>query len=170
MCLYAGLVTDTGRFQHGSTTPEVFALAEELASFDLPIARLSRELFDEHRFGYLKLAARALERATLEPSLGFVSTWVLTADLDDFGVVYEECEGLIDWVKSTAEAEVACVCKEAPDGIRVSLRSVSAVDVGAIAIRLGGGGHRLAAGFTMQATIPEVLAAIRTELAEALAR
>ena len=40
VCLYAALVCDTGRFQYETTTPEVFALARELAEFDVPIARL----------------------------------------------------------------------------------------------------------------------------------
>ena len=169
LCLYTGLVTDTGRFQFNSTTPSVFALAHELASFDLPIAKLSRELFEEHRFAYLKLAARALGRAELDTARSFVSSFVTRGDLGDFGVDYDEIEGLIEWLRSTAEAEVACLCKEAPDGVRVSLRSVSEVDVGAIAIALGGGGHRLAAGFTMNAPVAEVLAAVRARLPDVVA-
>src|SRR4051812_7531298 len=41
LCLYTGLVTDTGRFQYTNTTPEVFALAQELSTFGLPIADLT---------------------------------------------------------------------------------------------------------------------------------
>src|SRR5688572_18579708 len=62
LCLYTGLVTDTGRFQYSNTTPEVFDLARELVGFDLPIAEMSRQLFEEHRFAYLKLAAACLSR------------------------------------------------------------------------------------------------------------
>lgn len=163
-CLYAALVTDTGRFQHSTTLPAVFALAEELASFGLPVARISRELFEEHRFAYLQLAARAIARAQLDLRLGFVETWVEQADLDHFGVRYEEIEGLIDWVRTTSEAEIACVCKQVGDEVRVSLRAVSSVDVGAIAARLGGGGHRLAAGFTARGPLVEVRAAVRREV------
>jgi bifunctional oligoribonuclease and PAP phosphatase NrnA len=163
-CLYVGLVTDTGKFQYHSVTPAVFALAEELSSFGLPLARISRELFDEHRFSYVRLAADALSRAELDEARRFVSTSVSLLDLERFGVAYEEAEGLIDWVRSTAEAEVACVLKEAPEGFRVSLRSVEIVDVGAIAAALGGGGHRLAAGFTMRASVDEVRAAVVREL------
>src|SRR5439155_8275148 len=63
ICLYSGLVTDTGRFQYDCTTPEVFSLAEELARFDLPISSMSRQLLEEHRFDYLRLVAIALDRA-----------------------------------------------------------------------------------------------------------
>src|SRR3982751_2436308 len=44
ICLYTGIVTDTGRFQYSNTTADVFALAQELAEFELPIADLTPQL------------------------------------------------------------------------------------------------------------------------------
>ena len=164
ICLYTGLVTDTGRFQHSNTTPDVFCLAHELSLFDLPISAMSRSLFEEHRFAYLKLVATCLERAELDSELGFVCTWVTDADFQRYGVTIEETEGLIDLIRRAAEAEVSCVVKEAPEGVRVSLRAISRVDVGAIATSFGGGGHRFAAGFTSPGGVHEVLAAIRAAL------
>jgi len=167
LCLYTALVTDTGRFQYDSTTPAVFALALELSQFDLPIAAMTRQLFEEHRFAYLRLAADCLSRAELDPDLGFVAAWLTAGDLERYGVTLEETEGLIDLVRRTAEAEVACVLKETPTGVRVSLRAVSQADVGAIAARFGGGGHKFAAGFTQRGSVAEVLAAVKAALAEA---
>jgi phosphoesterase RecJ-like protein len=163
-CLYTGIVTDSGRFSYACTSPELFDLAGELAAFDLPIDRMTRELFDEHPFGYLKLAAEVLARSELDTDLGLVSSWVGRDDLRAHRIGYDDVEGLIDWLRTAAEAEVACLCKEADDGIRVSLRAKSRADVGAVASSLGGGGHRLAAGFTMRAPIPEVLRAVRDRL------
>src|SRR2546430_2203384 len=74
VCLYTGLVTDTGRFQYSNTTAEVFALAQELAGFDLPIAGMSRQLFEEHRFAYLQLVASCLAPAELDPDPRFAAT------------------------------------------------------------------------------------------------
>lgn len=164
LCLYTGIVTDTGRFQYSSTTAEVFGLAEELAGFDLPIADMSRQLFEEHRFAYLQLVATCLARSELDELLGFVGTWITQDDLKHFGVEIEETEGLIDLVRRAAEAEVSCVLKETADGVRVSLRAISATDVGAIAAHFGGGGHRYAAGFTAHGDVREVLNAIKAEL------
>jgi phosphoesterase RecJ-like protein len=164
ICIYTGLVTDTGRFQYESTTPAVFALAEELSAFDLPIAAMSRQLFEEHRFTYLHLVGAALERAQLDPGRRFVATWVTRADLEQYGVELEETEGLIDLVRRASEADVSCVLKETPEGTRVSLRSVGATDVGSIAMSFGGGGHRAAAGFTYDGPIAEVLEMIREAL------
>ena len=168
LCLYTGLVTDTGRFQYANTTPSVFAMAEELASFDLPIAEMTRHLFEEHRFAYLQLMAECLARTELDRDLQLVATWITADDLRRHGVEIEETEGLIDLVRRVQEAEVSCVLKETPEGIRVSLRAISRVDVGSIAIELGGGGHRFAAGFTADGTIDGVLADIKARLAAQL--
>ena len=164
-CIYAGLVTDTGRFQYSNTTPEVFALAEELAGFDLPIAFITRELFEKSRFTYLKLVAAVLARAELDESLGLVVACVTAEDLARYDVTLEETEGLIDLVRRTAEAQVAMVAKEAPEGTRVSLRSIDGPDVGAVAQSLGGGGHRFASGFTSAEPIADVVDSVRRALA-----
>ncbi len=166
LCLYTGLVTDTGRFQYDNTTPEVFELARELATFDLPIAQLTRQLFEEHTFRYLKMVGACLARAELDHELGFVATWVTNFDLDGFDVGIDETEGLIDLVRRTSEAEVACVCKETDEGIRVSLRSVSDLDVGAVAARFGGGGHKYAAGFVAPYPVKGVLDGIKAAIRE----
>lgn len=164
LCLYAALVCDTGRFQYDNTTPDVFSLARELASFDLPIAAMNRQLFEEHRLAYLRLAGTALERAEFDPDRRFVAAWVTADDLARHGVDIDETEGLIDLVRRTSEADVSCVLKETPQGTKVSLRAVSEVDVGKVATSFGGGGHRAAAGFTSDRPVPEVLDAIREAL------
>jgi phosphoesterase RecJ-like protein len=158
ICLYAALICDTGRFQYESTTASVFELARELCAFDVPVAPLTRTLFEEHRFAYLQLLSTALGRAELVADKRFVWTVVTQDDLRAHGVTFEEIEGLIDIVRRTSEAEVTCVLKEAADGtLRVSLRSLGDVDVCAIAASEGGGGHRFAAGFTTDDAPSEVV-------------
>ena len=165
VCLYAALVCDTGRFQYDTTTPAVFDMARELAEFDVPISSLSRSLFEEHRFAYLQLLADVLGRARLVPERRFVWTSVTQNDLREHDVTMEEVEGLIDIVRRTAEAEVACVLKEEADGsVRVSLRSLSDVDVRHIAEGEGGGGHRFAAGFTSADSVDETVARVQRAL------
>jgi phosphoesterase RecJ-like protein len=167
VCLYAALVCDTGRFQYETTTPEVFQLAAELVGYGVPVARLSRTLFEEHSFAYLKRMAAALERAVLDADRSFVYTSVTRADLDAYGVSFGEIEGLIDVVRRTSEAEVAAVFKEGTDGVtRVSMRSLGAVDVCRIAQSQGGGGHRFAAGFSTDDPVPEIVRRIESQLPE----
>jgi phosphoesterase RecJ-like protein len=131
----------------------------------VPVARLSRTLFEEHSFAYLKLLAAALDRAVLDTARSFVYTSVTRADLDDYGVTFGEIEGLIDVVRRTSEAEVAAVFKEGADGVtRVSMRSLGTVDVCRIAQSQGGGGHRFAAGFSTDDPVSEIVRRIESQL------
>lgn len=165
VCLYAGLVCDTGRFQYDCTGVEAFELARHLVDFDVPIARLNRMLFEEHRLAYLRLVGDVLARAELVAGSRFIWAGITQADLTRHGVTIEETEGLIDVLRQAQEADVSCVLKEAADGsIRVSLRSLGAVDVSAIASSMGGGGHRFAAGFTAEGPIPAVVRRIQEAL------
>lgn len=164
-CLYAALVCDTGRFQYDTTTADVFDLARELVAYGVPVSRLSRTLFEEHRFAYLQLLSEALARAELVGDQRFVWTAVTQDMLKRHDVTIEEVEGLIDILRRTMEAEVTCVVKEERDGsVRVSLRSLGDVDVQAIAQAHGGGGHRFAAGFTSSDGIDETVRSIRAAL------
>ena len=165
LALYAALVCDTGRFQYDTTSPAVFELARELVEFDIPVSRLSRQLFEEHRFAYLKLLSDALGRAELDVERRFVWTSVTQEMLERYDVTLEEVEGLIDILRRTMEAEVTCVLKEEIDGsVRVSLRSLGEIDVCEIADQYGGGGHRFAAGFTSALPIPTLVARISASL------
>jgi phosphoesterase RecJ-like protein len=163
--LYAALVCDTGRFQYDTTTPGVFDLARELVEFNVPVSRLSRQLFEEHRFAYLQLLAEALANAQLDVERCFVWTAVTQEMLERHDVTLDEVEGLIDILRRTTEAEVTCVLKEERSGaFRVSLRSLGDVDVRAIASNHGGGGHRFAAGFESTLDVDDLVAQIRDAL------
>lgn len=166
VCLYTALVCDTGRFQYESTNAEVFELARELVEFDVPVTRLSRQLFEEHRFAYLRLLGDALTRAELIPEERFVWTAVRRRDFDHFAVDLDEVEGLIDILRRTVEADVACVLKQDLDVVRVSLRSLGDADVRQVAEAEGGGGHRYAAGFESTDPVDEIVGRIRSHLRE----
>jgi phosphoesterase RecJ-like protein len=148
-CVYVALLTDTGRFQFSSTTPDVFEQARILSEFELPIAELSRTLTEEDPYAFLKLAGEALSEMEFDTDAQLVSA-VASIDLQHkHGVTYEETEGLIEFVRRAREADVACVVKEfSPGDYRVSLRSLGTIDVCMIAEKRGGGGHRYAAGFS----------------------
>ena len=166
-CLYAGLMTDTSMFRRAR--PDTHRMAARLLSAGVDAEALARELMDSHPFAWLRMLAAVLGRATLDPAaaggFGLVYTVVFQSDLD--GMRLEEVESVIDILRTTVEAEVAAVLKEvAPGRWSGSLRAVGKVDVSAAATRLGGGGHRLAAGFTAQGEAGEVLAALRTALDE----
>ncbi len=169
LCLYAGLVTDTGSFKF-STTPATHHLAAELLATGIDPAPVARELFDRAPFGYLELLSTVLSRAVLEPGalggLGLVWTAVGHADLAAAGLPLEAAEPVIDVLRRTQEAEVAVVAKEFGEGTwLVSSRSKAIADVGRACTALGGGGHPRAAGFTARGSARDAVAALRDQLA-----
>ncbi|WP_025619192.1 DHH family phosphoesterase [Salinispora cortesiana] len=172
-CLYVALTTDTGSFRFAATTAAVHRFAARLLATGIRPGEISRRVFDTRPFGAVRLYAEVVGRARLEPTAadghGLVWTWATQEDLARHGQPAYVLEALIDSVRCTAEADVSCVVKQTADGEwAVSLRSKGAVDVSRVAMALGGGGHRLAAGFTGRGSADEVVEAIRRELAGAL--
>ncbi|WP_093414558.1 DHH family phosphoesterase [Saccharopolyspora flava] len=167
-CLYAGLVTDTRSFRHAGA--EVHRVAARLIDAGVDPEATTKPLMDTHPFGFMGMLAGVLGRAVLEPSaahgLGFVHATVRRSDADGMGS--EDVDSVIDIIRTTGEAEVAAVLKEIGAGHwSVSLRADSRVDVSRAANACGGGGHRLASGFTARGEEQEILAAIRKALDEA---
>jgi len=165
-CLYAGLVTDTGGFRTAGQSAH--RLAAELVAAGVEPTTLVRSLLDTHPFAWFAALARALEGCVLEPEaaggLGLVHTAVPAADVDRFRAA--DIDSVIDTVRTADEAEVALVLKQVGERRwSASMRSKGAVDVSRVAARLGGGGHRSAAGFTRDGTIGQVLSEVRSALA-----
>jgi phosphoesterase RecJ-like protein len=165
--LYAGLAADTGSFRFGSTRPDTHDLAARLLATGIDHATISQRLFDTAPFGWLGLLSRVTGRAVLEADIGagLVWTWSSTAEAAEHGLPGEQLEALVDVVRSTEEADVACVLKGQDDGTwSVSMRSRGRTDVAQVAIALGGGGHTAAAGFTSHLGREKTIEAIRREL------
>jgi phosphoesterase RecJ-like protein len=168
-CLYAGLAADTGSFRFGNTRPDTHELAARLLATGIDHSAISRRLFDTAPFGWLGLLSVVTGRATLEPDVGagLVWTWSSTAEAAEHGLPGEQLEALVDVVRSTEEADVACVLKGQDDGSwSVSLRSRGDTDVAEIAMALGGGGHVLAAGYSSYLDREKTVEALRAALSE----
>lgn len=168
MCLYAGLVTDTGRFQYQAVRPETLRLAATLREREFDHARLVQALYEDNGAAYLRLMGTALQRLTLEADVDLVWSYLTRADLSEAGVGPNETDDLIDTIRTAREADVAAVIKQQRDGrFKVSMRSRGGHDVAAIAQRFGGGGHRLAAGYTSREGLAGTLERLRAALADA---
>jgi phosphoesterase RecJ-like protein len=153
-CIYTGLLTDTGRFQHRNTSPETFIIASELAAAGADIFNVVKEVYENQSLSYTKLLGRTLQRMEILEELRLAYSWVLQEDLMETGAVMPETEDLIDHLRKVRGTSVVALFKELPDGkVRVSLRSRDGFEVGPIARELGGGGHAMAAGYTSEMDI-----------------
>jgi phosphoesterase RecJ-like protein len=168
--LYTGLVTDTGSFKYVATTPAVHELAARLLATGIRHDLISRAIWDTASLAYVRLLGDVCSRTELDASavggLGLVWTTIRADDLERHGLGLADVEGVIDVVRTAQEAEVAAVLKGDPDSgaVRVSLRSKGAIDLGAVCVPLGGGGHRYAAGFTSYDDFDVTLGRLREAL------
>jgi phosphoesterase RecJ-like protein len=166
--LFAGLVSDTGRFMYQATTPESLRVGAKLRERSFDHARLARLLYEDSSVPALRLTGLALTRVAFVPEADLVWTHLSRTDLEASGAHVTETDDLIDSVRMAREADVASVIKQQRDGkLKVSLRSRGAHDVGAVAVRMGGGGHRLAAGYTSTLDLSGTVAALVAALPDA---
>ncbi|WP_197512545.1 bifunctional oligoribonuclease/PAP phosphatase NrnA [Mycobacterium sp. 852002-10029_SCH5224772] len=164
-CIYAGLTTDTGSFRWASA--RALRLAARLVDAGVDNAAISRTLMDTHPFGWLPLLSRVLASAQLLPGAagGRGLVYAVVGNQDWITSRPEEVESIVDIVRTTQQAEVAAVFKEiAPQQWSVSMRAKAEVDLAAVASGFGGGGHRLAAGYSTTGSIDDVVASLHTAL------
>jgi len=155
-CLYTALMTDTGSFMFQGTNEHTFALARELVLAGADPSHCARNIYFAHSVAKMRLLGEALRNLNTELHIGW--TWVTQEQMDRWGAKEEDCEGLVNYVLSIGEVEVAAFFRELPDGrFRVSLRSKGKLDVAHVAEGFGGGGHECASGCSVDGPLAHAL-------------
>jgi phosphoesterase RecJ-like protein len=149
-------MTDTGSFMFQGTNEHTFALARELVLAGADPSHCARSIYFAHSVAKMRLLGEALRNLNTESGMGW--TWVTQEQMQRCGARDEDCEGLVNYVLSIGEVEVAALLRELPDGrFRVSLRSKGNLDVAHVAESFGGGGHECASGCSVEGPLAEAL-------------
>lgn len=163
-CCYSGLLTDTGRFMFQNTDEMCFTSAKEMAECGIDIAGISSALFQEKTFASLKLEALVSERMKTYCGGRIVLSWLSEADIKAANGTNADTEGCINAIRSLKGTKIACILKERSGAVRGSLRSKDDTNVAEIAKEFGGGGHKAAAGFTLDCTLDEAIELVSKRL------
>ena len=160
--LYVGLITDTGQFMYENTDARTHRVAAELIESGVDVNGIFRRLYERVPEAKLKLIARALGRIDRRLDGALSTTYLSADDYAATGADETLTEGIIDFVRGIEGTSVAAVVRDKPDSQRearkVSLRSTDgSVDVSVIARKMGGGGHRRAAGFSTDRSYDELV-------------
>jgi bifunctional oligoribonuclease and PAP phosphatase NrnA len=148
--LLFGIIGDTGSFQNGATTPGSLQVAAELLKLGADNQRIAFQLFERKTFAAARLWGHIVSTIELERERRIVFAWLSQDMMLQAGVMPDETEGIVEYLRGIIEAEVVMLLKETEEGaVRVSMRSRPGIDVSAIASLLDGGGHRQAAGCTL---------------------
>jgi bifunctional oligoribonuclease and PAP phosphatase NrnA len=167
--LYIGLVTDTGKFMFENTTAESHQMAAELFEAGVEPQEVHRKLYEELPYARLRLLARALNAVYRFDDGAITLTHLKREDFSETGAAESDSEGIVDHMRQVEGTIMAGLVRELvdKDGQRkVSLRATDGrIDVSVIARKLGGGGHRQAAGFTTDIPFDQLIDRLRMELA-----
>ena len=148
-CFYTALLSDTRYFTTSSVNEEVFSVAKELISLGANPEKIATYFTQRKALSSLRILEKALASLSLKFDAQIAILFVSKEDINESGATIPELDGIIDYAKSLATVKVAIFAIEEIGGIRVSLRS-KGIDISKIAIHFGGGGHKVASGFTMK--------------------
>jgi phosphoesterase RecJ-like protein len=170
-CLYAAILTDTGRFTYGNTTDRSLRIASELVRAGADPHHIARKIYEERSLAASHLLGVALSRLMADLDAEVVSSALVQADFAETGAAPADTEGIIDHLRAIGGPRLALLFVEMHDGdVRVSLRSDGSVDVSEIAAAFGGGGHMMAAGCALPGRVQDararVLAVVSARLSE----
>ena len=154
--LFVGICTDTGRLSHAGVTARDVKDTAELYALDIAHNEIVSILFQTSSLKKIKLKGRASDHLQTAFDGKLAYTYLDTEDYAAFCAASSDSEGVVELCRSVEGAEIAVFIRQIEDGYKVSMRCIPDHDVSVIASRFGGGGHKLAAGCTVNAPRDEV--------------
>jgi phosphoesterase RecJ-like protein len=167
--LYVSILTDTGSFRYSSANPEAFRIAGEMVELGVEPWQVAEKVYETQEPHRLRLLGRVLSSLELSGDGKVAAVTTTLADLAEFGATKDMLEGFVNHPRAVEGAEVGVAFREeAPGRWRASLRSKGRVDVSGVARAFGGGGHRNAAGCTVEGDLAEAKRRLFAALGEAM--
>jgi len=159
ICLYTGIVTDTGSFRFSSVSPKLMRIASRLMETGMDHTEVYRHVYDSNSLTRLKLQGFALSEKLVvleDQATAYIS---LTAEeLARYNFKKGDTEGLVNYALSINGVNLAAFFSEKDGAIKLSLRSRGNFDVNKLAnAHFNGGGHQNAAGGRCKEPMSEVL-------------
>jgi phosphoesterase RecJ-like protein len=167
--LYAAILTDTGGFRYGNTTPEALRAAARLVECGVAVEEVTAGLYWNRDSREWRLLGEVLTNLRVSED-GRISWIEVTLELlARVGLRHEAADDFIDYARAVRGVEIAVAFKEiSPAEVRVSFRSRGANDVARVAKQFGGGGHRNAAGCTLHTSLAEARSRVLSAAAASL--
>ncbi len=147
-CIYTGTATDTGCFKYSNTTPQTHIIAAEMIKYGADFVNINYVMFDMKTRGRIKLEQAVLNgiRYFAEGHAALISVPLsLLESIED--IDSDDVGALANIPRQISGVDVGICVKEKKPGVyKASLRSSERIDVSAICMQFGGGGHARAAG------------------------
>lgn len=149
--LLCGIYNDTGSLMHSNTSVEVLEISGKLMEKGGKIYEVAKQLFRTTPISTLKLWGKVLENAHINDE-GVTLSVITWKDFQECGAGTDEISGVVDFLNSVPGSKFTILLNEDEQGnVKGSFRTQrDDIDLAELAGKFGGGGHKKAAGFTMQ--------------------
>lgn len=167
--VYTGISTDTGCFRYSNVTAKTHEIGAKLCAIGVDAADINRKMFETKSKSRLMLEMMVLNEAEFH----FNDRCMLLAATSEMqqktGCTQSDLEGVASMSRSVEGVLAGVSIKQTEeDKYKISLRTYPPLDASEICKKLGGGGHKAAAGCTATGTLDEVKKQILKVVKEAL--
>ncbi len=162
-CLYAGIMTDTGSFRHGNTTPEVHLAVADLMRTGFESNKVHRMIFDNSPLNRLKLLGHVLgDKLQVLPEYRTSYMTLTATELEKYKSSVGDTDGLVNYGLQVQDVVMTALFIERKGEVKISFRSFGEFSVRDLAnAHFHGGGHFNAAGgrttLSLQDTVDQFL-------------
>lgn len=159
--LYTAISTDTGCFRYANTQSHTFEVAAACAAVSKDLPMLNQVLFETNSLKRLKLQGWIIENL-LFLAEGKIAICALPLEVErQMELTEDDMENISGFPRSIEGVKIAATLRQQPDGIiKMSVRALPEYDASAICQKFGGGGHRGAAGASMDMTMDQAVQAV----------
>ncbi len=165
--LYTAVSTDTGCFRYANTQPHTFEVAAACAKVTPDIFEINQLLFETTSLARLKVQGWMLEHMQLLKD-GQVAVCPLPLAVEKAcGATEDDLENISGFPRSIEGVKIAATLRQTDDGkVKISVRAVPGYDASLVCAKFGGGGHKGAAGASLDMPLEAAAQAVADALLE----
>ena len=159
--LYTGIATDTGSFKYATVTAKTHIIAAMLYEYNINASEINRLMFDTKSKKLIDLERQVLETAEFHFDDKCMLLCVTAQMQEKTGCSGIELEGIAVISRSVEGVKAGVTIKQVADEeFKVSVRTYEPLDASEICKKLGGGGHKGAAGASVKGTLEQAKAQV----------
>lgn len=164
--LYIGIIHDSGVLQYSNTSPKTLQTVAKLIAFGFDFSTLIEETFYQKTYAQTKVMGQAVLDSKLFLEGKCIYTVVSKKTMEEYALTGKDLDGIVNQIRNVKGVQCAVFLYELSETeYKVSMRSTDLVNVSEISVFFGGGGHKKAAGVTMEGTVEEIITKLSEQIA-----
>ena len=163
--IYTAVFTDTGSLRYSNAGPMAYNICRRMVETGVDVAFVSQMVYENQPIERFYLLGEVLCTLTTHDSGRVAMAYVTEEMFRKTGTNREHTDGFAEDLRQIRGVEAAIFMRQTgTDKFKISMRAQGTIDVAAVCSRFGGGGHKNAAGCTIEGNIPEVQRKIKEAL------